>query len=124
MTWPLQRIRSDPGRCTSFDLRAQQNPPRMRGKFFATMQKAAVVPDHQVTDPPPVAPDELRLGGMQPKELKQDIGLVPRQFIDAGVEEGTEKERVAAGIRMGTNERMNGSGPRLRTVQTLSLIHI
>lgn len=82
------------------------------------MQKAAVVPNHQVTDPPPVTPDEHRLGGMQPKELKQDIGLVPRQFIDAGVEPGAEKERVAAGIGMGANERMTGYGPRLSAVQT------
>ena len=70
MSWPLKRIRSDPGWRTSLDLRAQQNPPRMRSKRFAPMQKAAIVPNHQVADPPPVAPDELRLGGMQPKELK------------------------------------------------------
>src|SRR5215475_5874765 len=68
----------------------------------------AVVPDHEVTDPPDMAIDELRPGGVLGELAQEQATFGDRAPEDVAGVRG-QVQGTAAGARDGAHERMNGA---------------
>ena len=71
------------------------------GEAVAAVHGAAVVPDDQIADLPPLGPGELVARGVRPELVQQRLALFERQRRDVGAEAAPEEQRLAPGLRDG-----------------------
>ena len=86
------------------------------GEAVAAMHGAAVVPDDQIADLPPLGPGELVARGMRPELVQQRLALLQRQRRDVGAEAAAEEQRLAPGLGMGAHDRVDGARQIARIV--------
>jgi len=70
---------------------------------------AAVVPQHNVADPPDVLPGELRQHRVAPELVQQRLGIGKVQPDDISVPAAAQIEHALAGIGMRARQRMHGT---------------
>ena len=73
------------------------------------MQETAVVPHHDIADPPAMCVNELSLCGVR-EQLAQQPGAFPGRQADDVRCVVAEIERLSAALRMGAHQRMVGAG--------------
>src|SRR5882762_3656377 len=83
-------------RSLSLDLGAVHDAPGARVERVAAVHDAAVVPEHQVADPPLVAPRQGAGGGRLPDAIEQRVGLVERQSLEPRVAAPAEIQVAAS----------------------------
>src|SRR4051812_20359827 len=67
---------------------------------IAPVQRAAVVPDHEVTDLPLLAECESRLRGMRPELIEQRLALLELEPDDVAIAPPAEEQALAPRFRM------------------------
>src|ERR1700733_688421 len=72
------------------------------------MAGAAVVPDDEVADPPNMTINEFRLFGMIEHRVEQFVALRCRHVDDLYGHQAIDVDRLAAGLVMGAEYRMDG----------------
>src|SRR5712671_7455091 len=92
------------------DLRPVHQPPGIWVEFVAAVHDAAIVPQDEVADSPLLVPGQPGTGGMRPQRGEQLLALFECETLDIGVTPTPEKNRFAAGNRMGSDDRVVGAG--------------
>ena len=87
----------------SLDLRPVHHAPRGRIERITSVHRAAIVPQHQVTLAPLMAPAKPVAVDMFPKLLDQRFGLGQIQTIDIGIPPAAKIQRGAPGFGMGVD---------------------
>src|SRR5215831_937251 len=72
-------------RAVAFDLRAMHQPPVAGVELIATMQNTAIVPQHEVADPPLLIPGQLETRSMRPQRVEEPLAFFELQTVDVGV---------------------------------------
>src|SRR6185436_17552874 len=93
-------------RSLSLDLGAVHDAPGARVERVAAVHDAAIVPEHQVADPPLVAPRQGVGGGRLPDAIEQRVGLLQRQSLEPRVAAPAEIEVAASRFRVDGDERV------------------
>ena len=78
---------------------------------IAAMHRAAIVPQHEIADLPPVVPGQARLGRERPQLVEQRFGLRERQVHEMRIPPAAQKERLPACLRVRAYQRMDGARP-------------
>src|SRR5579859_7038058 len=97
------------GLLRSFDLRTVQQPARGRIEGIAPMQRATVVPRHDVAHAPFLPESEPRPGGVRPERIQQLLAFREIKAFDVAVAPSPQKETLASGLRVCAHERMTGA---------------
>jgi solute carrier family 13 (sodium-dependent dicarboxylate transporter), member 2/3/5 len=97
-------------RALSLDLGAVHDAPRARVERVAPVHDAAVVPEDEISDAPPMAPCQRVRRGEFPDAVEQGVGLVQRQPFEPCIAAASEIQMLAARFRMHADERMQGTG--------------
>src|SRR3954462_1323502 len=63
----------------------------------AAMHDAAVVPHHEIADPPLLIPGEALLRGVGPHRVEKLLALLDAQPVDVGAGPAAEEQRLAPG---------------------------
>src|SRR5215204_1345997 len=77
-----------------------------RVEGVAAVHRAAIVPPHEIADPPVLAPGEFLLAGVLPQEIEQRLALIDRQPHHISVDAAAEEQRLFAGLRVGADHRL------------------
>ncbi len=77
------------------------------------MGRAAVVPEEQVADAPDVLVDEIPLLGVVEHGVEQRAALFLRHVDDAGRHQPVDVDRLAAGVLIGAEHRVDALAERL-----------
>jgi len=93
-------------RSLSLDLGAVHDAPGARVERVAAVHDAAVVPEHQVADPPLVAPRQGAGGGRLPDAIEQRVGLVERQSLEPRVAAPAEIQVAASRFGVDGDEQV------------------
>ena len=101
-------------RTIALDLGAMHQPSRIRVEFIAAVQDTAIVPHDEIADAPLLIPGEFGLARVFPQCIEQGFAVSEVKALDVGVAAAAEKQRLAAGDRMGADDRMVGAGSLAR----------
>src|SRR5205823_8992100 len=85
------------------------------------VQRAAVVPEEQITDAPAVLVDELRPLNRREHGAEQPLALLAWQALDVVRHQPVDVERLAAGRRMRARHGMGVGKARLRLHHVLAI---
>src|ERR1044071_6827288 len=77
------------------DLGAVHQPSQALVEGVAAMHDAAIVPHHQVADPPLLVPGEALLGSVCPYRVEQLLALLDGEAVDVGTRPTPEEQRLA-----------------------------
>ncbi len=75
----------------AFDLGAVPQPAALRIELVAAVEDAAIVPLHEVADPPLPVPGQLRAGCKCPQRVEQLFAVLEPETLDVGVAPAPEK---------------------------------
>jgi len=103
-------------RALSLDLGAVHDAPRAGVERVAPVHDAAVVPQHEISHAPSMAPRQRVRGGEFPDTIEQVVGVVQRQPFEPRIAPASEIQMLAACLGMHTDERMQGAGSTTRIV--------
>src|ERR1044071_3834128 len=91
------------------DLGAVHQPARALVKGVAAVHDAAIVPHHEIADPPLLVPGEALLGGVRPHGVEQLLALLDGEAVNVGTGPTPEEQGFALGHRMKPHQRMHGA---------------
>src|SRR3989440_6002831 len=96
-----------------FDRRSPHQPTLRRREIRARMRRAAVVPEEKVADAPDVLVDKLLPLGVVEYGLEQRSALFPRHVDDADGHQPVDVDRLAVGVLVGAEYRVDALAERL-----------
>src|SRR5436190_8761961 len=77
------------------DLGAVHQPAQALVEGVAAVHDAAIIPHHQIADPPLLVPGKMLLRGMRPDRVEQLLAVLDAQAMDVGAGTAAEEQRLA-----------------------------
>src|SRR5260370_40364783 len=103
-------------RRAALDLRSVHDAACRGVERVAPMHGTAVIPQHQIADPPDVLPGELRVRHEIPQLVEQSLGLGKFEPHEIGVASAAEVEHAPPGFWMRANQGVYSTRGRSRVV--------
>ena len=101
------------GARAALDLGAMHDAARRRIERIAPMHGTAVIPQHEIADPPGMFPGELRACDEVPQFVEQCLGLRKLEAYQIRIAPAAEIKHAPPGVGMGADQRVHG--PRRRS---------
>ena len=90
----------------ALDGAAAHQPRLLARKILARMDRAPIVPDHEIAEPPFVLVDDRRVFGDIEQLRQRRLAFIGRKAFDARRHQPADIERLLAGRRMGDDDRL------------------